>query len=504
MPQPSTLCVIDIGKTNKKVLLFDENLSIIDSAYRSFDDYEQDGVRYEDVENAFAWIKQQIAEFATQHRISAVSITTHGATAMGVDADGALAFPPVAYTTEAGDAFDEEFHRKFGSREALQEETATAEVGSLVNLGKLLYFVKKHWPDKFDATERVLFYPQYFGFLLTGQAGAEPTYTGCHTYLYDPRNHRPSSVAKKLGLDQKMPADIRKSWEVLGTVSPAVAAETGLAKDCIVTLGIHDSNASLLPYLVKGHENFVLNSTGTWCVAMHPTNRIEFAPSELGKLVFYNLDAFFNPVKTSIFMGGLEFETYRDVLRGIHGAIGYPEFDPTLFQRVIDEKRLFVLPSVVRGTGIFPNARPRVIEDGQSYSLDEIRREKALPNAFRDPRLTDAALVLSLALQTRAALNVAGYDGKGTIFTEGGFRNNTRYNPVLADLYPGGQCLLTDFKEATAFGAALLAQAALEGKEPTALADRFDINTTTVTPAGLSGLEDYANAFFQHLETPPS
>ena len=33
-------------------------------------------------------------------------------------------------------------------------------------------------------------------------------------------------------------------------------------------MGIHDSNANFLPYLAKGYANCILNSTGTWCVAM--------------------------------------------------------------------------------------------------------------------------------------------------------------------------------------------------------------------------------------------
>lgn len=495
----SALAVIDIGKTNKKVLIYDRSLRVLDSAYRSFDEFEKDGIRYEDVENAYDWILGQLGTFASTYRIEAISVTTHGATVMCVDREGNLAVPPVAYTTEAGEAFREEFFREFGAPEQLQQETATAEVGSLINAGKLLRFLQKTWPNDFAKVDRVLYYPQYFGYRLTGNAGAEPTYTGCHTYLYDPRNKRPSSVARKLGVVDKMPSTISKSWEVLGTVTPEVAERTGIPADCVVTMGIHDSNSSLVPYLVKGYDNFVLNSTGTWCVAMHPTDRIEFAADELGKLVFYNLDAFFNPVKTSIFMGGQEFETYNKVLEGIHGPTDFPDFDPELFRRVVRERTLFVLPSVVKGTGIFPDARPRVIEGDREFPLADIQSGAAVPDFFQDRTLTDAVLVLSLALQTKAALNIAGYDGTGTVFTEGGFRHNSRYNPILASLYPRGTCCLTELQEATAFGAAMLAKSALDGTDPTALKDDFAIETKAVAPIDIPGLDAYANAFFEQL-----
>jgi sugar (pentulose or hexulose) kinase len=193
------IAVIDVGKTNKKVLVFDESLAMIDSAYKSFDEYVEDGIHYEDVENASAWFMEQIAQFARKYAIKALSITTHGATAMCIDAGGKLALPPVAYTTDAGEEFDRSFYEEFGSQEELQEKTGTAKIGNMINVAKVLYFCKRTWPEKFEKIHMVLNFPQYFGYLFTGKTGAEPTYTGCHTYLYDPYNRKYSSVAEGLG-----------------------------------------------------------------------------------------------------------------------------------------------------------------------------------------------------------------------------------------------------------------------------------------------------------------
>ncbi|MBD3390989.1 MAG: carbohydrate kinase [Chitinivibrionales bacterium] len=489
------IAVIDVGKTNKKVLIFNHDLTVVDSAYKSFDEYVEDGIHYEDVENATAWFMEQLGLFAKKYDIAALSITTHGSTALCVDRDGNLAVPPVAYTTDAGEEFDTSFYEEFGSVEELQRATATAKIGNMVNEGKVLYFCKRKWPDKFENIHMVLHFPQYFGYLFTGKNGAEPTFTGCHTYLYDPINRKYSTVAEKLGLTGKLPDTISKSWEVLGTVKPDVADKTGLSTNCIVTMGIHDSNSSLLPYLVKGYDNFVLNSTGTWCVAMHPTDTFSFEDTELGKLVYFNLDAFFNPVKTSIFMGGLEFDTYVALLRDIAGAKGYPPFDRDRYAKIIADRDLFILPSVVKGTGIFPNALPRACENGEMYGLEDITAGKRVPPFFNDYETAYAVLVVSLALQTRAALDMTGYRGAGTIFTEGGFRKNDAYNRVLATLYPDSTAVLTNLSEATAFGAALLARAALDKTTPRETAGCFEIETTAVSGADLPGLDAYADAF---------
>jgi sugar (pentulose or hexulose) kinase len=493
------IAVIDVGKTNKKVLVFDDRLRVVDSAYRSFDEYEEEGVHYEDVENAFAWFTEQLRTFAAAYPIKAVSVTTHGATAMGIDCEGAPAIPPVAYTTPADEAFRDEFFATFGEREKLQQTTATAEIGDMINIAKLLFFAKKKWPERFERIDTVLNYPQYIGYRLTGRTGAEPTYTGCHTYLYDFSAGEYSSVAAALGIKDKLPPTIAKSWDVLGTITPAVAARTGLPPDCIVTMGIHDSNASLLPYLVKGYENFVLNSTGTWCVAMHPTRQVRFEPGELGKLVFYNLDAFCNPVKTSIFMGGLEFETYTALLERINGPHERPPFDPALYQKLIAGKNRFILPSVVRGTGIFPDAAPRVVDGEQVVGLEEIQDGSRIPALFNDYPTALATLELSLVVQTSAALDMIGYGGTGTIFTEGGWRKDTAYNALLAALYPESTVVTTDLAEATAFGAAILGKAALDGTTPMETADCFTIEPEPVATPALSGLEEYAEAFTERL-----
>jgi sugar (pentulose or hexulose) kinase len=489
------IAVIDAGKTNKKVLVFNQDLAIVDSAYKSFDEYVEGTVHYEDVDNASAWFFSQLAEFAKKYAIKALSITTHGSTVICIDREGKLAVPPVAYTTDAGEDFDRSFYEEFGSQKELQRTTGTARIGNMINEAKVLYFCKRSWPEKFENISMVLNFPQYFGYLFTGKAGAEPTYTGCHTYLYDPINRKYSSVAHGLGVADKLPRKIDKSWEVLGTITPEAASRTGLPADCIVTMGIHDSNSSLLPYLVKGYESFVLNSTGTWCVAMHPTDRISFEEDELGKLVFFNLDVFFNPVKTSIFMGGLEFDTYTDLLEEMTGVKDYPKFNRELYAKIIADRQLFILPSVVKGTGIFPDAVPKAVEGGETYGLPEIRSGKRVPAFFKDYETAYAVLVVSLALQTKAALDMTGYEGKGTIFTEGGFRKNDAYNAVLAALYPQSTTVLTSLAEATAFGAALLGKAALDKATPIETASCFEIETTEVKREQLPGLEEYAGVF---------
>ena len=493
------IAVIDIGKTNKKVAIYNRKLELVDVVKTGFEEIHRDGIHYENVEGMTAWVKENIKAMAATYHISAISVTTHGATIVCLDEAGALAVPTVAYTTEAPAELSDAFFEKFGSREQLQEETATAEIGSLINTGKMVHFLQHTFPDEFSRVKHILNFPQYFGYLFTGKAGAEPTYVGCHTYLYDPLARSYSSVARGLGILDMMPAEISKSWDVLGTVTPTMCQELGLPADCIVTMGIHDSNASLLPYLVQQHSDFALNSTGTWCVAMHPCDQIAFAPEELGKTVFYNQDAFFNPVKTSIFLGGLEFDTYIKLLQELAKEERWPGDLSEATQQAVAACTSFILPSVLPGVGIFPSSKPCAVEAGTRFPFEAIKDGSEIPAFFHDFDHAAAVLNLALVLQTKTALDYAGFTGKGVLYVEGGSRKDMNYMGLLAEIYPEATVASTHLEEATSFGAAILAEAALQQGDPMVTKSLFSIETSPAAPRATPGLDRYFKAYLDLL-----
>jgi ribonuclease D len=48
---------------------------------------------------------------------------------------------------------------------------------------------------------------------------------------------------------------------------------------------------------------------------MNEKEEVSFEKDELGKVVFYNMNAFRKPIKTAIFLGGMEFEHYSKLER---------------------------------------------------------------------------------------------------------------------------------------------------------------------------------------------
>jgi len=490
------IAVFDLGKTNKKLLIFDQNLDLLEQTSTQIDEIEMGGFKAENAAEIFRWYKEKLAGLSGKYDIRAISISSHGAAFAALDERGELVLPPVCYTTEPGDDFHNRFFAAFGHPNVLQKPTATAELKALINIAQGIYFIKEKYPSQYGKVRHLLNYPQYYGYLMTGRFGIEKTYLGSHTYLWDYEKDEWSSVAKGLGADKLYPSKFSKPWDILGTVDGEFAAAAGLKPDVIVTLGIHDSNGALLPYLISGFQNFILNSTGTWCVVMRPEKKVAFKEDEIGKTVFYNISAFEEPVKTAIFMGGEEYAVYDELIRKSFGGGYQVSFQQNLYQKIISEKKLFILPSVVKGAGQFPGSDARIVADGRTIPLEEIRN-KGLSEFFRNGDELYAALNISLALQTEVALQRAGMEEGMTIYVEGGFRKNEQYNRILTALFPGSQVCLTELKEASALGAAVLGKAALERVDPMSMRNLMKINFEPVEKTILEEIASYREEFLR-------
>ncbi|MDR0387398.1 MAG: carbohydrate kinase [Treponema sp.] len=504
------IAVIDIGMTNKKVAVYDDALTQIGAVYRNFPPRIENGLEVHDLEAMEEWFIEELAKFAGEYPIKALAVTTHGATFVCVGKDGKPSAPCVYYTHEPGDEFQDRFYSLFGTPEFLQERTGTPYFKALINPAKGILFLKENYPEQFGNTSHLLLYPQYWGYRFTGKTGAEGTYMGCHGYLWDQVEHKLSSVAEGLGVASLMPGKIGNSWDVLGNVTEEFARKAGLSRDVIVTMGIHDSNSSLLPHFAKkGKTGFALNSTGTWCVIMNPVKTYGFTPDELGKVVFFNISAFGGPIKTAIFQGGKEFEIWSALLMKLHGRKDIPSYDRELYRTILAEKDAFLLPELVAGSGQFPGSKPRIAEAGAEYPYEDIASGKVLPPSFQSYERGIALLRISLVMQTVTAMERTGVscadslqgaaDSPGEVFIEGGFRKDEAYNVLVSAFLRNQRVYLTDIAEATALGAAMTAKMALTGKSLTDLARDFDIGYQEVVKPGIPEIFPYREAWLSRI-----
>jgi sugar (pentulose or hexulose) kinase len=280
---------------------------------------------------------------------------------------------------------------------------------------------------------------------------SEATSLGCHTDLWAPAAGRLSSLVERERWGGLFPP-LRPAASVLGPLLPAVAAATGLACDIPVACGIHDSNASLLPWLGRLEPPFTVISSGTWTIVMTVGGGL--AGLDPGRDVLANVDAFGRPVPTARFMGGREHAA-------IAGAAPAPS-TPADVQAVIDGGAL-ALPSFVSGVGPFPGGVGGMEGDG------------ALGAGGRT-----ALADLYLALVTRECLTLAGVGAR--IVVEGPLARNASFCGLVAAL-TGVPVHPSPDATGTAMGAALLLDppGAPSGEVPAA-----------VPPLAVAGLDAYA------------
>ena len=486
------VAVIDIGKTNKKVALINDRLEVVAHRAASFPaQVDSSGILVEQIDAIETWLLDNLADLYREQPYDALSVTTHGATWAGIAEDGSLAIPVIAYEHHLDEAaqvaLDTEFFRLCGPLEKLQEETGTCDLPLLINPAKMALFAQQKLPAGYAKIRHLLNYPQFWGWRLTGAMATETTYAANHSFLLDIRAKQPSSAATALGLAHAVYCAFKRPWDQLGTLSTTLQARLGLPA-LPVTVGIHDSNSALLPYLIKQQgRDFVLNSTGTWCVAMHRVASVNYRPEELGQKVIFNIDALGGLTKTSFLMGGQDYGLY-------HGLIGGadPAFTAARVDAALADAGRAVLPGAFASQ--FPKCRGGLLDAGKFITLDALKAGMK-PAWFTDPALGHDLLNISLALQTEVALRRTDITDDTTIFVEGGFRHNPVFLGVLSALFPKATIACTSLAQATASGAALLGHALLAGQDPGALADRIVIEEQPVARPVLANLAAYRRAW---------
>jgi sugar (pentulose or hexulose) kinase len=449
----SAIVVLDCGKTQSKLTLWGAGGVLVERRTRRNERTVSGPYPALDVVGIETWLAATLAEFANLASICAIIPVGHGAAA-AVIRDGVLACLPMDYEHEMppdkAEAYD-----------SLRDpfvDTGSPRLPDGLNLGAQLFHLGTLLPGLFGPGTRILMWPQYWAWLLSGVAASEVTSLGCHTDLWHPATGTPSRLARQQGWGACMPP-LRRAGDSLGVITPAWAARTGLAADTKICCGMHDSNAALLAARgfpeIAGAEATVI-STGTWFIAMRsPRAALEFAALPEARDCLVNVDAFGQPVPSSRFMAGREIES----------LIG---FDTRQVDIVPDQPNLLaavpgvvaggtlLLPGFAPGTGPFPDRTGRWI------------------NKPVDAFACRAAVCLYAALVTDVSLGLIG--AQGTILVEGRFAAAEVFVRALATLRPDCRVFVAQAHNDVSFGALRLIHPELVPTDPLATVPKLQVD----------------------------
>ncbi|MFT4161588.1 FGGY-family carbohydrate kinase [Shinella sp.] len=446
----SRIAVLDIGKTNAKVVVLDATTGAEIAAARMANIVLEDGpYPHYDVEALWAFTLDACRRFAKEPGFDAISITTHGASAALLDVDGRLTMPVLDYEHE----YPQGIRDAYDALRPSFTETRSPRLSMGLNVGAQLHYQKTVFPEAFAKVTAIVTYPQYWAARLTGIAANEVTSLGCHTDLWNPQTGGYSSLVDTLAIRSLM-APIRPAFDALGPVLPGIAETIGISVP--VYCGIHDSNASLLPHLVARKAPFSVVSTGTWVINFAVGGDLEHLDPARDTLA--NVDAYGRAVPSSRFMGGREYE----ILSAEIGSVADEAILAAL--PAVIEKKLMLTPNVAPGSGPFPGHQRRWLNAEGASAAER-----------------HAAACLYLALMNEACLGLIS--AKGPTIVEGPFAANRLYLTLLAAL-TGRPGIAVPGSTGTSQGASLLT-----GIAPVATQE------TRVEPSDIAGLGAYRAAW---------
>ena len=221
MQLPRSIAVIDIGKTNAKVVLIDATTRQQVAARSTPNAVRRDGpYPHADVDMLWGFIVESLKDLQAEHGVDGISITTHGATA-ALLADDTLAMPVLDYEHNG----PEEAAAAYAAVRPDFAESLSPRLPNGLNLGAQIFWQSRAHAADFARVTAILTYPQYWAWRLTGVMASEVTSLGCHTDLWAPERGDFSAMVAAQGWAGLFPP-VRPAASVLGTILPAVAAAT--------------------------------------------------------------------------------------------------------------------------------------------------------------------------------------------------------------------------------------------------------------------------------------
>ena len=429
----SVIAVFDIGKTNKKILLFDQNMQVVFQHEECFPTItDEDGVECDDIELMGKWIKTTIEKLVQdkEFNLLGVNFSTYGATLMYLDADGKRLTPVYNYLKPMPDGLIASLYEKWGGIEEFSRCTASpAFTDNMLNSGLQALWLKKCRPEVFTKVKNVLHFPQYLSQQLTGKVTSEYTSIGCHTALWDFDNKAYHPWLKDEGIPLPTPIGNDTVYDV-----------EFAGKTIKIGIGIHDTSASLAPYILGSKDKFLLISTGTWCINMNPFNDEPLTTDQLKKDTLCYLSVNKNPVKSSrLFMGHIHEVNSQKLTN--YFVLPSDEFKRVITNAEIVKKMMDSEPLFFKN-GVPANYIDETVDYSQFCCYTKAYHQLVID--------------LTRVLKDSIDLIIPVKDETTALYISGGFARNEIFVRLLASFYPGKVVYTTEIDNSTALGAAIV------------------------------------------------
>ena len=426
----AVIAVFDVGKTNKKVFLFDEGYKIVYEHTDKFPETtDEDGDACEDLGLLTQWCRDAFQKLISLENFSirAVNFSAYGASFVHIDEAGKAILPLYNYLKPYPSSLKQQFFGDYGGQQRVSMVTASPVLDSL-NSGLQLYRLK-YEKNLLEHSGYSLHLPQYLSYLITGKAYSDITSVGCHTMLWDFQKDDYHEWVTRENINRRL-APLFSCDDIVNASGE---------NNYVVGAGLHDSSAALIPYLSGFHQPFILISTGTWCISLNPFNEDELTARELEQDCLCFMTYKGKPVKASRLFAGNEHELQVKLLAqhfskpvNYFEKVSYSAVAIKYLQNNVDQDPLeYFIP----GPSAFKN---RQLKNFRNY---EEAYHQLIMDIMRQ-QVSSTKLVMQGMTVKR-------------LFVDGGFSKNPIYMNLLALSFPDVEVFAASVAQATAIGAAL-------------------------------------------------
>ncbi len=259
---------IDLGSTSIKAVVYDEKgcfvsegsrptmLSHVDPAHPTWSVWEPDKIWGAVCEAT----REALVPLDDRSEVKGVAVTGFGMDGLPLDADGQPLYPLISWHCPRTIDIAKEFSGRVGQARIF--DTAGAQMMTIHSIYRMMWMQQNH-PDIIEKTDKWLLIEDFVNFKLCGEKATDYSMAWNTSVLDQSQKAWSSELIGLAGVPDRIFPDIHPSGTVLGKVTPAAAAETGLSPNTQVVLGGHDYICAALA-VGAVDDDVVMDVTGTW------------------------------------------------------------------------------------------------------------------------------------------------------------------------------------------------------------------------------------------------
>ena len=256
---------VDLGAGSGRVIvgiLENEKIHIEEIHRFSNKQINKDGNLFWDVPGLFKEIKRgfSLAVKKGHKDIESIGIDTWGVDFGFIGNDDQLLELPYTYRDSRTNGIPEKVFEKI-SPEDIYNRTGIQfmQINSLYQL----YSIKLSNESLLKESVKLLFIPDLFNFLLTGEKKSEYTIASTSQFLNAETKQFDPDIFSSLGLPINIMAPIVQPGTAIGKLLPDIASETGLNIIDVIAVGCHDTASAVAAVPGRG-DDWAYLSSGTW------------------------------------------------------------------------------------------------------------------------------------------------------------------------------------------------------------------------------------------------